>query len=78
MPVCGVACVYLLGHMYAEQKVNAFQMVKELVLAVEIPVTDLDQDYKDKASFDLVIKTESIENGIRRLITEEDGKVIRR
>ncbi|KAK1393286.1 Glycosyltransferase [Heracleum sosnowskyi] len=73
---CGVPL--LAWPLYAEQKLNAFQMVKELGLAVEIPATVSDQDYKDKASFDLLIKAESIEKGIRRLITEEDGKVIRR
>lgn len=61
--------------LYAEQKLNAFQMVKELGLAVEIPVTVSDHD---KASVDPLIKAEAIEKGIRKLIMKEDGKVIRR
>lgn len=73
---CGVPL--LAWPLYAEQKLNAFQMVKELGLAVEILATVSSQDYKDKASFDLLINAESIEKGIRRLITEEDGKVVRR
>ncbi|WOG91728.1 hypothetical protein DCAR_0310978 [Daucus carota subsp. sativus] len=73
---CGVPL--LAWPLYAEQKLNAFQMVKELGLAVEIPATVPDHDYKDKASVDLLIKAESVEKGIRRLILGEDGKVIRR
>ncbi|XP_057972623.1 anthocyanidin 3-O-glucosyltransferase 2-like [Malania oleifera] len=56
--------------MYAEQQLNAFAMVRELGLGVEIRI-----DYK-KDSGDLVSANE-IEKGIRRVM-EGDGEVIRK
>ncbi|XP_071686067.1 anthocyanidin 3-O-glucosyltransferase 2-like [Rutidosis leptorrhynchoides] len=56
--------------MYAEQQVNAFQMVLELGLAVEIKL-----DYK-KDLFDIdgnvVVTADEIESGIRRLMTDSE------
>lgn len=68
---CGVPI--LTWPLYAEQKLNAFQMVKELGLAVEIPTT-----MSDKASVNMAITAELIEKGIRRLMMEGDAEVIRR
>ena len=54
---------------YAEQQLNAFQMVKELGLAMEIKL-----DYKKDGD---IVKAEEIESGIRSLMGS-DGEVIRR
>ncbi|KAL1823116.1 hypothetical protein ACET3Z_009894 [Daucus carota] len=73
----GVDQVREIAYGIEQSKCPFVWMVKELGLAVEIPATVPDHDYKDKASVDLLIKAESVEKGIRRLILGEDGKVIR-
>lgn len=53
--------------MYAEQQLNAFKLVKELGLAVEIKM-----DYrKDNVGPTVLVKAEEIERGIRCLMDEE-------
>ena len=47
--------------MYAEQQVNAFQMVKDLGLAIEIKI-----DYNKDS--DYVVSAHEIENGLRNLM----------
>lgn len=49
---------------YAEQQMNAFEMVKELGLAVEITL-----DYKDGSN---LVLAEEVERGIKRLMDGED------
>ncbi|KAI3457640.1 hypothetical protein Pfo_014305 [Paulownia fortunei] len=50
--------------LYAEQQVNAFQLVKDLGVAVEIKM-----DYrKSVTGNDMIVEAEEIENGIRRLM----------
>lgn len=51
---------------YAEQHLNAFQMVKELGLSVEITL-----DYKDGVT---LVSAEDVERGVRKLM-EGDGEV---
>lgn len=52
--------------LYAEQQMNAFELVKELRLAVEIRL-----DYRDGSGSDLV-SAEEIERGLRRLMDGDD------
>ena len=49
---------------YAEQQMNAFEMVKELGLAVEISL-----DYKEGSD---LVRAEEVERGIKRLMDGED------
>ncbi|MFS7926119.1 putative anthocyanidin 3-O-glucosyltransferase [Helianthus anomalus] len=58
--------------MYAEQHVNAFEMVVELGLAVEIKLDYRKAIYNPKANT-ADVTTEEIENGIRRVM--EDNEV---
>ncbi|KAK6157060.1 hypothetical protein DH2020_011308 [Rehmannia glutinosa] len=61
--------------MYAEQQVNAFQMVVELGMAVEIRM-----DYRDEMADDdrNVVRSEEIERAINRLMANEDVKEMRK
>ncbi|KAH0650680.1 hypothetical protein KY290_031538 [Solanum tuberosum] len=54
--------------MYSEQQANAFQLVKDLCMAVDIKM-----DYKIKGSNTDVIKAEEIEKAIRHLMDPENG-----
>lgn len=56
---------------YAEQQANAFLMVKELGLAVEIKI-DHRKDFCG-SSKEGIVKAEEIENGIRQLMNQENG-----
>ncbi|XP_021907296.1 anthocyanidin 3-O-glucosyltransferase 2-like [Carica papaya] len=60
--------------LYAEQQMNAFEMVVELGLAVEIKM-----DYRREFGFpdDMIVKAEEIEKGIKRLM-EEDKELRKR
>lgn len=55
---------------YAEQQANAFLMVKELGLAVEIKI-DHRKDFWGSSKG--IVKAEEIENGIRQLMNQENG-----
>ncbi|KAL4567442.1 hypothetical protein LXL04_023026 [Taraxacum kok-saghyz] len=57
---------------YAEQQINAFEMVVELGLAVEIKL-DYKKDLFNNEAYKEIVKAEEIESGIRRLM--EDDKV---
>ncbi|CAI9277700.1 unnamed protein product [Lactuca saligna] len=57
---------------YAEQQLNAFEMVVELGLAVEIKM-DYKKDFVNQKAGKMVVTTEEIESGIRRLM--EDYKL---
>lgn len=59
--------------MYAEQQINAFQLVKELGLAVEIKL-DYRSDPFGKTTSGLV-EAEVIENGIRKLMAAESEEM---
>ncbi|KAH7843703.1 hypothetical protein Vadar_019774 [Vaccinium darrowii] len=56
---------------YSEQQMNAFQLVRELELAIEIKL-----DYRRDFSFDSsnikLVTADEIENGIRKLMENED------
>lgn len=52
--------------LYAEQQMNAFELVKELKLAVEIRL-----DYRESRGSD-VVSAEEIERGLRRLMDGDD------
>ncbi|MCE2055668.1 hypothetical protein HAX54_043136 [Datura stramonium] len=54
--------------MYSEQQANAFQLVKDLGMAVDIKM-----DYKIQGSNTDVIKAEEIKKAIRQLIEPENG-----
>ncbi|KAE8690110.1 putative UDP-glucose flavonoid 3-O-glucosyltransferase 3 [Hibiscus syriacus] len=58
--------------LYAEQRTNAFLLVEELGLAVEIKM-----DYKNYGDEVEIVKADKIENGIRRLM-EQDSDVRKR
>ncbi|KAI3457637.1 hypothetical protein Pfo_014300 [Paulownia fortunei] len=59
---------------YAEQQVNAFQMVVELGMAVEIRM-----DYRDEIIGDeIVVSSEEIERAIKRLMLDKDVNGIRK
>ncbi|CAM8896534.1 unnamed protein product [Rhodiola kirilowii] len=60
--------------MYAEQQVNAFEVVKELGIAVEIRL-DYRKDYRMQT--ENVVSAEEIERGVRCLM-EEDSEVRRK
>nr|WEA84864.1 UDP-glycosyltranserase [Gynostemma pentaphyllum] len=62
--------------MYAEQQFNAFQMVVELGLAVDI---SLDYNMKGYMEKGLILSAENIESGIRKLMedNEEIKKVVK-
>ncbi|WCJ28110.1 UDP-Glycosyltransferase superfamily protein [Euphorbia peplus] len=53
--------------LYAEQQINAFQLVEELELGVEIKM-----DYRKEA--EIIVKAEEIERGIR-CVMEHDSKI---
>lgn len=57
---------------YAEQQINAFEMVVELGLAVEIKL-DYKKDFFNKKDHKLVVTAEEIASGVRRLM--EDNEV---
>lgn len=54
--------------MYSEQQANAFQLVKDLSMAVDIKM-----DYKIKGSNTHVIKAKEMEKAIRHLMDPENG-----
>ncbi|KAL3498398.1 hypothetical protein ACH5RR_041130 [Cinchona calisaya] len=56
--------------MFAEQQINAFQMVVELGIAVEIKM-----DYRNDAK--IIVTADEIENGIKRLMMDENKNGIR-
>ncbi|PWA74166.1 UDP-glycosyltransferase 71E1 [Artemisia annua] len=58
--------------LYAEQQINAFQLVMELGIAAEIKI-----DYKSNigpggGSNEMLVKADEIESGIRRLMNDDD------
>ncbi|KAE9456030.1 hypothetical protein C3L33_12077, partial [Rhododendron williamsianum] len=53
--------------MYAEQQVNAFELVRELGLAVEIKL-DYKKDFRSDNTKVMLVTAEEIENGIRKLM----------
>jgi UDP:flavonoid glycosyltransferase YjiC (YdhE family) len=57
--------------MYAEQQMNAFQLVKELGLAVEIKL-DYKKDFRFDSSNIKLVTADEIENGIRKLMENGD------
>ncbi|KAH7844368.1 hypothetical protein Vadar_027234 [Vaccinium darrowii] len=57
--------------MYAEQQINAFQLVRELGLAVEIKL-DYKKDFRFDSSNIKLVTADEIENGIRKLMENED------
>nr|A0A0K0PVL0.1 RecName: Full=UDP-glucosyltransferase 102; Short=UGTPg102 [Panax ginseng]AKQ76390.1 UDP-glycosyltransferase [Panax ginseng] len=62
--------------MYGEQHLNAFEMVKELGLAVEIEV-----DYKNEyfnTKNDFIVRAEEIETKIKKLMMDEKNSEIRK
>ncbi|KAI7747250.1 hypothetical protein M8C21_018565 [Ambrosia artemisiifolia] len=61
--------------MYAEQQVNAFEMVVELGLAVEIKL-DYVKDLHNPKANTIIVTAEEIERGIRRVM--EDNEVRRK
>ncbi|KAJ0860409.1 putative anthocyanidin 3-O-glucosyltransferase [Helianthus annuus] len=61
--------------MYAEQQMNAFEMVVELGLAVEIKL-DYMKDLFNPIPFAIIVTAVEIENGIRRLM--EDNEIRRK
>ncbi|KAJ0478562.1 putative flavonol 3-O-glucosyltransferase [Helianthus annuus] len=61
--------------MYAEQHMNAFEMVVELGLAVEIELDYMKDLYNTKANT-IIVTAEQIESGIRRLM--EDNEIRRK
>ncbi|KAL3498396.1 hypothetical protein ACH5RR_041128 [Cinchona calisaya] len=60
--------------MYAEQQINAFQMVVELGVAVEIKM-----DYRNDANMEskIIVTADEIENGIKRIMMDENKNGIR-
>ncbi|XP_052189589.1 anthocyanidin 3-O-glucosyltransferase 2-like [Diospyros lotus] len=62
--------------LYAEQKLNAFELVKELEVAVEIKL-DYKRDFITRETTE-VVRAEEIERGIRQLMGEDDGSTSRR
>ncbi|XP_058208740.1 anthocyanidin 3-O-glucosyltransferase 2-like [Rhododendron vialii] len=64
--------------MYAEQQVNAFELVRELGLAVEIKL-DYKKDFGSDNTKVMLVTAEEIENGIRKLMEgrNECGEVIK-
>ncbi|GFZ12324.1 hypothetical protein Acr_23g0007090 [Actinidia rufa] len=57
--------------MYAEQQMNAFEMVRELGLAVEIKI-DYKRDFKAEENDGVLVTAEEIESGIRQLMDGGD------
>lgn len=57
--------------MYSEQQANAFQLVKDLSMAVDIKM-----DYKIGGSNTDIIKAEEIESAIRQLMEPEGEEQI--
>ncbi|KAH7844025.1 hypothetical protein Vadar_023480 [Vaccinium darrowii] len=57
--------------MYAEQQINAFQLVRELRFAVEIKL-DHKKDYMYDSDNITLVTADEIENGIRKLMENED------
>ncbi|KAL2905714.1 UDP-glycosyltransferase 71A15 [Bienertia sinuspersici] len=59
--------------LYAEQQLNAFELVKELGLAVDIRM-DYRHDYKTKMQ-NFTVTAEEVENGVNKLMSlDEEGK----
>ncbi|XP_023763170.1 anthocyanidin 3-O-glucosyltransferase 2 [Lactuca sativa] len=56
---------------YAEQQINAFEMVVELGLAVEIKL-DYKKDMFNHEADEVIVMAEEIERGIRRLMEDND------
>ncbi|KAH7844674.1 hypothetical protein Vadar_030469 [Vaccinium darrowii] len=56
---------------YAEQQMNAFQLVRELGLAVEIKM-DYRKDFRIDSSKVKLVTGDEIENGIRKLMKNDD------
>ena len=56
--------------MYAEQQLNAFEMVVELGLAVEIKL-DYKMDLLNPEADTVIVTADEIEGGIRRLMADE-------
>lgn len=61
--------------MYAEQQFNAFEMVVELGMAVELTL-DYKKDFQTERS--RVVSAEEIENGIRKLMEDDGSNEIRK
>lgn len=57
--------------MYAEQQANAFQLVKDLEMAVEIKM-DYRKDPKVTTGQEVIVKAEKIEKAIRELMDPEN------
>ncbi|CAN4094189.1 unnamed protein product [Withania somnifera] len=57
--------------LYAEQQMNAFELVKELGLAVEIRM-DYFKDFEGKYKPDLIVGAKEIESGIRQLMNQNE------
>ncbi|KAH7843407.1 hypothetical protein Vadar_016245 [Vaccinium darrowii] len=62
--------------MYAEQQMNAFQLVRELGLVVEIKL-DYRKDFKTNSSKVKLVTADEIENGIRKLMENENSEGIK-
>ncbi|KMT08557.1 hypothetical protein BVRB_6g138370 [Beta vulgaris subsp. vulgaris] len=64
--------------LYAEQQLNAFELVKELGLAVEIRM-DYRRGWKTRNEANFVVTAEEIENGVNKLMSldEETKKRVR-
>ncbi|KAG5552108.1 hypothetical protein RHGRI_010263 [Rhododendron griersonianum] len=64
--------------MYAEQQLNAFQLVKELGLAVEIKL-DYNKDFRQNGTEVMLVTAEEIEIGIKKLMESgnESGEKIK-
>lgn len=63
--------------MYAEQQMNAFELVKELGMAVEIKM-DYMKDFRTESS--VIVTADVIENGLRQLMMDGngDGELVRK
>ncbi|KAH7842867.1 hypothetical protein Vadar_009945 [Vaccinium darrowii] len=62
--------------MYAEQQMNAFQLVRELGLAVEIKL-DYKKDFRNNCSKVTLVTVDEIENGIRKLMENGNSEGIK-
>lgn len=63
--------------LYAEQQMNAFELVKELGLAVEVRM-DYFKDFEGKYGHVDIVGTKEIESGIRQLMADRDQNEIRK
>lgn len=58
---------------YAEQQVNAFQMVRDLGLSAEISLDYHQQSYDDEREKDMVVTAQQVERGIRLVMERGDS-----